>query len=66
METKKPEIIIIAREWEPGQAVQGVLVRPSEIVMKAGGGIDLAATPSTSYLLVPGGLIGFGVNQPTP
>lgn len=65
METKRPEVIIVAREWEPGEAVQIVVVRPSEIVWKAGGGgIDLAATPSTSYLLLPGGLVGVGVNQP--
>lgn len=64
METKRPEVIIVVREWEPGEAVQIVLVRPSEIVLKPGGGIDLAETPSTSWVLLPGGLAGFGVNRP--
>lgn len=65
METKRPEVVIVVREWEPGEAVQIVVVRPGEIVWKeGGGGIDLAATPSTSYVLVPGGLVGYGVNRP--
>jgi hypothetical protein len=63
METKKPEIVVILREWEPGQAIQVMLVRPSEVVRTPAGGVDLSKTPSTSYLLLPGGFAGFGVNQ---
>ena len=63
METKRPEIIIIARDWTPGEAVQIVLVRPSEIVLTAGGGIDLAATPSTGVTLMPAGWASAGQAQ---
>lgn len=63
METKKPEVVIVVREWEPGHTLQIILVRPSEVVKSASGGIDLDKTPSTNYLLVPGGFVGFGVNQ---
>lgn len=63
METKQPEVMIVVREWEPGHAIQIVLVRPSEMVWSESGGVDLEKTPSTSYLLLPGGLMAIGVNQ---